>query len=377
MKKSGISLRRIAAMMRKEIFHVARDPFTLALAMGLPIIMVTFFGLAIEFNMRDVRISVYDGDHGVRSRQLQDAFRASGYFITSSSASVPEALEALQGERSKGALIIERGFQKDLGGGLAGRVQMLIDGADNSTVGVILSYVSGIQRKVLAGWMADAPSVGAPTLDMQTRFLFNPELSSQWFMVPGLIVVVSAVLSILLTALTVAREWENGSMELLLSTPVHPLEIVIGKITPYVFLAFLGIVLVYLAARLGFGVPFLGSHLVLGVGSLIFVSTYLAQGMLISVLTRKQAIAMQISLVSGLLPSLLLSGFIFPIESMPAFFQYFSSIFPARWFMVITRNSFLKGGGFEEMVVPFLALITLNLLLVAAATKRFKRDLEP
>ena len=203
---------------------------------------------------------------------------------------------------------------------------------------------------------ASLVSIPRAAYDLRTRFLFNPELDSRWFIVPGLTVVVMAILSILLTALTVAREWENGSMELLLSTPVQPLEIIIGKLAPYGVLCLIAVGLVFVIARVGFGVPFVGNPFVFGAGCLIYLVTYLAQGLLISVLTRNQQVAMQFSMLTGFLPSQLLSGFIFPVASMPAFFRYFTMIFPARWFMQISRDTFLKGSSLAELSGAFFAL---------------------
>jgi ABC-2 type transport system permease protein len=212
---------------------------------------------------------------------------------------------------------------------------------------------------------------------LKTRFLYNPELNSRWFVVPGLMVVVLGILSILLTALTVAREWENGSMELLLSTPVEPVEIILGKLGPYLVLGLGAIAFVYLMARLGFGVPFRGNYLVFFAGCGLFLITYLAQGLLISVLTRRQQLAMQFSMMTGLLPSILLSGFIFPIESMPRFFRILTGALPARWFMIICRDVFLKGSGVFDLRYPFLALGIISVAMVTVSSRNFKKDLEP
>jgi ABC-2 type transport system permease protein len=217
----------------------------------------------------------------------------------------------------------------------------------------------------------------AEPVSLRTRYLFNPELNSRWFSVPGLSAVVLAIISIMLTALTIAREWENGSMEMLLSTPVHPLEIIVGKLSPYVILGLLAQTLIYLAARLYFGVPFLGSHLVFLAGALLFVSAYMALGLFVSVTTRVQAVAVQVAFLLGMLPSLLLSGFIFPIENMPTFFQYLTAILPARWFMDIIRGVFLQGATLTELFVPFGFLIVMNILFIRLAVLRFKKDLEP
>ncbi len=358
---------RAVAVFRKEVRHILRDPFTLAFACGFPILLLIFFGLAIDFNVRNVGISYYDGNRSPKSRELVRIFESSGYFNMTGKASPSEVLAELQSEKVKAGMIIRRDHPND--------VQFLIDGADNTTASVVVSYLGALRQSASPRFLeVTAPR---PPLEIRTRFLFNPELNSRWFVVPGLAVVIIAILSILLTSLTVAREWENGSMELLLSTPLHPLEIVLGKIAPYTILCMASFALVYLTARLGFGVPFRGSHLLFGAGCLLFVSSYLAQGLLISVVIRSQQLSMQVAMVSGLLPSLLLSGFIFPIENMPIFFQYLTGIMPARWFMIISRGTFLKDSGLLELAVPFSMLFLLNLLLVTVAVKKFKRDLEP
>jgi ABC-2 type transport system permease protein len=174
----------------------------------------------------------------------------------------------------------------------------------------------------------------------------------------------------------VAREWENGSMELLLSTPVEPLEIIVGKAAPYAAMGAAAIVFVYIVARFAFGVPFKGSLWVFALGCALFLLTYQAQGLLISVLTRNQAVAMQVAMVSGMVPSNILSGFVFPIASMPRFFWYFTMLLPARWFMVIARHSFLEGSNFEQLGVPFLALGISCAVMAVLATRAFKRTLE-
>lgn len=370
----SLNWKRISAISRKEVFHILRDPFTMAMALGLPILLVSIFGLAIEFNMKQIEISVHDGDKSAASRALTRAFSSSGYFSLIHAERLPEALSILDHEQAKAALLIGPGFERDLGSGKTASAQILIDGADNSTVGVILGYMSGVQNQFLRNTLTQGAN---QNYQLRTRYLFNPELNSQWFTVPGLIVVVVAILSIMLTALTISREWENGSMELLLSTPVHPLEIVVGKLFPYTVLGLGAVLFVYLIARVGFGVPFEGSHLFYLLSVFLFISAYLAQGLLISVITRSQQLSMQLALISGLLPSILLSGFIFPIENMPTFFHFMTSIFPAKWFMIISRSLFLRGSEPWELLKPLAGLIVLNVVLMTVATKRFKKDVEP
>jgi len=366
---------RAGAIAQKEVYHVLRDPFTLTLAIGLPVFMVFVFGYAIEFNVKDIHLAIHDGDQTRTSRQVVEAFGSSGYFIVDPVSSPNQAMRHIAGDQDRAALLIPGGFQKDLFSGRSTTAQVLLDGSDNSTVGPILSYVSTIQN--IASVKLGDYTPPSSEIVLKTRFLFNPELNSRWFVIPGLVVVVMAILSVLLTALTVAREWENGSMELLLSTPVEPLEIIVGKIAPYAVLGMAAVAFVYVIARTVFGIPFEGSLWVFGLGCVLFLAAYLAQGLLISVATRKQQLAMQIGIMSGLLPAQLLSGFIFPVESMPAFFRYFTMILPARWFMTIARQSFLKGTTLTEMGAAFSALSILCLILVRTASKRFKKDLEP
>jgi ABC-2 type transport system permease protein len=372
--RDGFVWRRAIAVARKEIFHILRDPFTLALALVLPVFMVVIYGVAIDFNVKDINLAVSDFDQSQASRRLIDTFGSSNYFHILAAGSPADAYQDVMGERARASLIIPPRFEKDLMAGRTATAQILIDGADNSTVGAVSGYVGSIQNisnQRIAGF--DPP----PLYQLQTRFLFNGELNSRWFVIPGLTVVVMAILSIILTSLTVAREWENGSMELLLSTPLQPLEIIIGKLAPYAMLGTIAVTFVYVIARVGFGVPFRGNLLVFGFGCALFLATYLAQGLLISVTTRKQQVAMQVAMISGLLPSNLLSGFVFPVESMPPFFRYFTMLLPARWFMQIARDTFLKGSSLAELSNSFLALSLLCTGMILIATRKFKRDLEP
>lgn len=374
MIKQKFIWRRALAISRKEVFHILRDPYTLIAALVLPVFMVVIFGTAIEFNVKNIELAVSDSDMSQSSRRLVETFGSSRYFLLHRVGSPGKAVIDVTSERARAGLIIPPYFEKDLFAGRTAFAQLLVDGSDNSTVGPILGYVGSIQT-IASRRIADFDP--PPPYELRTRFLFNPELNSRWFVIPGLTVVVMSILSILLTALTVAREWENGSMELLLSTPVRPIEIIFGKLAPYGVLGTLGVTFVYLIARMAFGVPFVGNHLIFALGGVLFLVTYLAQGLLISVVTRSQTVAMQFAMLSGMLPSNLLSGFIFPIESMPKFFHFFTMIFPARWFMRIARDSFLKGSTFIELSGAFLALSIICFLMIVLATRRFKRDLEP
>ncbi len=377
----GFNLRRTLAMARKEVFHIVRDPFTMSLALVLPAIMVVIFGMAIEFDLTSIPTSFLDFNQTESSRNLISTFKSSDYFLARQVRSSTEGFHDLESEISRALVIIPPDFEKNFQSAQGTQVQILIDAADNASASSIMGYLGRIQRHFLehqAFQQSDInPSYGRHELQIKTRYLFNPELSSKWFSVPGLAVVVMAILSILLTSLTVAREWETGSMELLLSTPIRPIEVILGKILPYGVLCLMAVSIVYVLARLLFGVPFVGNHFVFLLGCVLFLMTYLAGGLLISIMVRKQTIAMQLAIIVGMLPSQLLSGFIFPVESMPKGFQYFTMILPARWFMDISRACFLQGSTLWDLRVPFLALILIGVLLITISVRRFKKDVEP
>lgn len=366
--------KRALSIAKKETWHILRDPFTLGLALGLPVALVTIFGFAIDLNVKHVRLSVADHDQTRSSRELVDLFGQSEYFALVSPPRSGRLTEPLDSEQAKAVLVIEPNFGRDAASARTGKAQILLDGADNSVSGTIMGYIQKIESTARRRWSGEAPP---QTLELSPRFLFNPELNSRWFILPGLAVVVVGIFSVLLTSLTVAREWENGSMELLLSTPVKASEIILGKLGPYIILNLLSILFVYIVARVGFGIPFRGSHILFLVASLLFLATTLSQGLLISVTVRQQQLAMQFAIMSGMLPSLMMSGFTFPVESMPALFRGIASVLSARWYMVVSRGLFLKGASLEALVLPLGAMLLIGIVLVGKAVHSFKMDLEP
>jgi ABC-2 type transport system permease protein len=365
--------RRALSIARKETRHIRRDPVTLLVSLGLPVLLVLFFGFAIDFDVKRVDLLVADGDNSRVSRELVEIISGSGYFKVRRAESAQAAADALGAEKGKAALIIQADFGRDLRAGKPVAAQVLLDGADNSNAGIVASYLAGAESTIRSRLAGEPP----PPAVLRTRFLFNPELDSHWFVVPGIFVIVVGLISSLLTALTVAKEWENGSMELLLSTPVRPLEIIAGKLAPYMGLSFAAIVLVYALARLVFGVPFLGSHLIFALATSLFLAATMSQGLVISVVTRQQQLAFQTAMNTGMMPIQLLSGFIFPIASMPFFFQCLTMILPARWYMTLTRALFLRAPDFAMLAGPLAALTGLTALFMTIAWRKFKTDLEP
>ncbi len=366
--------RRALAIIRKEFAHVFRDKFTMAIAIIIPLIFVFVFGVAIEANVKNIPTAIVDQDRSQSSRQLIESFSGSPFFLVKPLFQITESQKWLEHEKVKAIVIIPPNFERYLLSGRGADVQILVNTADNQAGSSMMNYVGRIQPRAVQKILNI--TLKSP-VELKSRFLYNPELNSKWFYVPGLMVIILSMIAVLLTSLTVAREWEFGSMELLLCTPVKPLEIIVGKIIPYAVLCLVAMIITYACARLFFEVPFRGNLAAYAVASFLFLLTYLAQGLFISFATRKQMLSMQFSMITGLLPSILLSGFIYPIDNMPEALQYFTTILPARWFMEISRDCFLKGSTLWQMKKPLVLLFTTMLVLVGLTLKNFKKDLEP
>lgn len=368
-----MDISRIKAMALKEYKHIVRDKFTVIIGIGLPVILVIFFGFIIDLNYKDIRIIAKDESMTRQSREFAESFYSSGYFDLKYILN-EDPVNYLENDKTAVAMVIKDDFGRKSAKSEQALVQILIDGSDNTKASSASSYLNGIIEKASRRLNPEMPEA---KYELRTRFLFNPELNSKWFIVPGLVVVIIGLLAILLTSMTIAKEWEKGSMELLLSTHIKPLEIVLGKIIPYFLLSFVGALSVFFVARTVFAVPFTGSILVFFFSCCIYITSCLSLGILISVATRQQQLAMMIAMAAGLLPSILLSGFIFPIENMPLFFRAATFVLPQRWFMEICRGVFLRGAGFSDLLLPLSMICLFCVFIIFAAVKNFKTDVEP
>ncbi len=370
------SYHRAAAIFSKEFKHILRDPFTLIIALMLPLLIVLILGNSIEFNIRSINLAYSDADRTESSRKLIETFGSSNYFKTYPLENPDDGFNEILAERARAVLVVPPGFERDISADRTGVVQVMLDGADNSSIMAIMNYLRTINKNAYFK-INDIPRNSvAEKLTFKSRYMFNPELNSQWFSVPGLSAVIIALVAIMLTTLTICREWERGSMEMLLSTPATTLEIIVGKVLPYAILSFIGFVLVFIVARTVFGVPFVGSYTALVFGTLLFILGYLAIGLYISVSTHKQDVAIQFACIIGLLPAIVLSGFIFPIEYMGRAYQIGSSVFPARFYIDMARDQFLKGSSIGDLWLMFVAMGAIAIILLVACLKRFKRTLE-
>ncbi len=370
------SWQRSWAIFVKEFKHIVRDPFTLIMALVLPLLIVLILGTSIEFNVKSINMGVVDTDKSMASRKLIETFDSSGYFKSYDVMQADDAIDDMVDGLSRVAIVVPQNFEHDLFARNSANVQILVDGTESSSIMSVMNCLNTVNQKAYFK-INDVPAQAlSQGITYKVRYLFNPELNSRWFAVPGLAAVIIALVAIMLTALTICREWERGSMEMLLSTPASRLDIILGKVVPYAIISFIGFVLVFLVARVVFNVPFVGSCWQMVFGSWLFILGYLAIGLLISVSTKKQEVAIQYAAIIGLLPTVILSGFVFPIEYMNSGYRYVSALFPARFYMDITRDQFLKGSLFVDIWWLYAVLALQAFVVLILCVFRFKRSLE-
>jgi ABC-2 type transport system permease protein len=362
-------------MAHKEALHLARDRQAVYMALGMPVLLLALFGYAVTFDLQRLPLGLDDQDLSPSSRRLAQAFTASGAFEVAGRVELTDAEASLRRGAVKAVLHLPKDLERRLRRGQPAELQLVLDGADGNSAAIAAGYAAGIAQAEAERILREAGALGEMPLQARVWSRFNPAMESAKFVVPGLIAMILAIMAVLLTALTVAREWERGSMESLFATPVGRLEIVLGKLAPYVVLGMVQVLLVVTVGCFLFDVPIRGSLTLLFGSSALFLACMLGQGLLISVLTRNQMVAVQVGMLSSMLPTLLLSGFIFPIENMPAFLQGLTYAFPARYFMQIIRGVMLKGSGLAALWPQLLSLVGLALLLVVVATARFRRRL--
>lgn len=370
-----MSLLRLWAVTRKELIQLRRDPRSLALAFALPLLLVVLFGYAISWDIGNIATAVLDQDRTARSRELLDAFRASGYFTFVGDLERPaEIAPLLDRGGAQLVLVFPPDFAARLDAGRPASLQAVVDGSDANTALIVLAYARGVAltystRVRLAGRAL------APPLTAASRVWYNEELSSRNMIVPGLVAVIMMIIAAMLTSLTISREWERGTMEQLAATPVTRLEVVVGKVLPYLAIGLIDVVLCSVLGVVLFGVPFRGNPALLMVLSFFFLLGALGLGMFISAVAKSQMLATQIAMIATFLPAFLLSGFMFAISVMPAPLRAITYLIPARYFLVVTRGIFLKGVGVEVLRVQGLLMVAFAAVGLALAVKVFKKEL--
>jgi ABC-2 type transport system permease protein len=365
--------RRLFAIVRKEFIHIVRDWRSLLVILLMPILMIVLYGYAITLDMRGITFCVIDDDGTPESRELVRGFTENGFFKIVPMRAQRSDVEGLFHRRVvQMVLVLPKNFAKDLNAGLRAPVQILVDASDSNVGTYINNYANQILRLYNARLNPGRPGL----VGMEPRILYNPEMKSSFFFVPGLVALILILINALLTSIAITREKETGTMEQILVSPVHPFEIVAGKVAPYISIGFFNAVMILVWAKILFDVPMRGDLVLLSLLTLVYIFVSLSFGLLISTVARTQQLAMLATLMATILPTIMLSGFIFPIASMPIALQYVSKIIPAMYFLVIIRGILLKGVGMLELWQHAAILAGIGVFMLAVATKRFRTTLE-
>jgi ABC-2 type transport system permease protein len=350
----------------------------------MPVLMLLLYGYGISSDVTRVPLAVYDRDGRPPARELVRRFTSTEYFVVAVRVgSLRGMRRAIDTGEAKVGLMIPEDFSQNLGAGRPAPVQFVVDGSDSNTASIAISNIAAISRSLELSPRGLRPEVflaptpeDPPPIELRTWVWYNPELKSSNFLIPGLTAVILMMLAAMLTSLTVAREWERGTMEGLIASPLHPAELMLGKILPYVVIGLVDVVIIVLVAVFWFRVPLRGSLVLLMVASTIFLLGALGIGLFLSAATQNQQVAFQLSILITMLPSLLLSGFFYPIENMPPVLQAVTYLVPARYFLVVIRGIFLKGVGLAVLWRDLLFLGVFAALMLLASSAKFRKRLD-
>jgi ABC-2 type transport system permease protein len=368
-------MKRFIGFIKKEFYHIFRDKRSLFILFGMPIAQIMLFGFAITNEINNVNIAILDHSKEVTTQEIINKIGASKYFsIKASILNEADIETAFQKGIIKAVLIFEKDFSKNLGKKNSATVQVIADATDPNTANTISNYINAI----LQNYQQEInKTVKTPyQIVSKTRMVYNPELKSVFMFVPGVMTIILMLVSAMMTSISITREKELGTMEILLVSPLKPFQVIIGKVVPYIFLSIINAIIIVLLSIFVFKMPVQGSLFLLAIESILFIITSLALGILISTISASQQTAMMISLMALMLPTILLSGFIFPISSMPLPLQIISYIIPAKWFIIILKAIMLKGVGISFIWKETLILVGMTLIFIALSVKKYKIRLE-
>lgn len=376
-------LRRIIAVIHKEFLQIIRDLVAFVLLIALPVFIMCVFGYALNLDVRDISLAVYNLDKTEASRRLIDRFITSGYFTPKKHIHAEdEIVQALDHGEVKVVIKIPKNFQRDIAQGKSMPVQIIIDGTDSNTANIIMSYAKAILQiesmDVIFNLLNTNGQISpgqTPGLDLRPNIWYNPELTSVNFLVPGIIGIIIMVIGAIRMSISLVTEREMGTIESLMVSPLKPAELMIGKIIPYILIVFIDLILIIITGKYLFGVPFRGSFVLLLFLSFIFLGSALGIGLFISSISKTSQTAWFIGFLSTILPSIILSGFMFPIETMPRPIQLITFLFPIRYFLVILRGIILKGVDISVLYPQMLILICFAIGTITISTLRFKKRL--
>jgi ABC-2 type transport system permease protein len=359
----------------KEFYHIFRDVRTMVILFGMPIVQVLIFGFAISTEIKNAEIAILDYSKDNVTLELSNKILSSEYFILSENLEDEAQIETVfKAGKVKEVIIFGHDFARKLEKEQDADIHIIADASDPNTANLLVNYTSGI----IQNYMLDKLGGKGLPIEITTEYkmLFNPEIKSVFMFVPGTITILLMLVSAMMTSISIAREKELGTMEVLLVSPLKPFQIVVGKVIPYVVLSFINAITILILAVFVFGMPIQGSIVLLLAESLLFIVMALALGIFISTVARNQQVAMMISMFALMLPALLLSGFIFPIENMPEVIQVLCNIMPTKWFIIIIKDIMLKGVGLSHVWQETLIIFGMTIFFIGLSVKKFKTRLE-
>ena len=378
-----MKFRRLKAIAAKEVLQIWRDPRSLMIALLLPFTQMFLLGYGVNLDLKHIPVCTFDREGSQLSQDLFKHFQASQYFaIARNLQSYPQVVAAIDDGDCSLAIVVPPGFSERLNDSGAASVQAILDGTDDNTANIAFGYAAAVvdnfSNNVQVSWM-DRQGRALQRIQpmvVQSRVWFNEDLESRNFIIPGLVAVIMALIGAQLTSLTIAREWERGTMELLISTPVKPSELMFGKLVPYLALGWVDAAFCLVMAALWFGVPYRGTLAALFFTTTLFLIVVLSIGYLLSVLIPNQAGASQIALLVTMVPTILLSGYVFPIDQMPKLVQDITYLIYSRYYVTIVKDLFLKGSSLPELATPILFLVVYATAVIILAARAFRKRLD-
>lgn len=368
-------MKRFIGFIKKEFYHIFRDRRSLFILFGMPIVQVLLFGFAITNEINNVNIAILDHSKDASTEEIINKIAASKYFSINQFITKESDIETVfKKGHVKAVLNFEKEFSKNLITQNHATIQVITDATDPNTANTISNYINAILQNFLKE--QNKSIIIAHQITPQTHMVYNPELKSVYMFVPGVMTIILMLVSAMMTSISITREKELGTMEVLLVSPLKPFQVIVGKVFPYIFLSIINATMIVILSIFVFNMPVQGSLFLLGLESIIFIITALALGILISTISATQQTAMMISLMGLMLPVILLSGFIFPISSMPWPLQVISNIIPAKWFIIIIKGIMLKGVGLQYLWKETLILIGMTLFFIGLSVKKYKIRLE-
>ncbi|GEL09295.1 ABC-2 type transport system permease protein [Flavobacterium glycines] len=368
-------MKRFLGFIKKEFYHIFRDKRSMFILFGMPIAQIMLFGFAITNEINNVNIAILDKSKDSETQKIINKISASQYFHIEQTINSESQIQSIfEKGKVKAVIIFENNFSKNLQTAKQGKVQIITDATDPNIANTITNYTNAI----LLNYIQEVNKTNIPTysIDTQTQLYYNPELKGVFTFVPGVMTVILMLVSAMMTSISITREKELGTMEVLLVSPLNPLQVILGKVFPYVFLSIINATVIVILGVFVFGMPIQGSLFLLAAESILFIITALSLGILISNIAQTQQTAMMMSLMGLMLPVIILSGFIFPISSMPLPLQIISNIIPAKWFIIIIKAIMLKGATIDIIWKETLILIGMTLFFILLSIKKYKIRLE-